>query len=134
MEGYEAPDVRDGTLGYEFSVPPGEEGELLSNAGGDYALSQDVLAEINEYVSTIFSSSKANSHYRIRYDSRTRNDRTHLQNQAWAAQLTNLACAYMNFKQRAIVERREVEGTVPMEIFCISMHGESLSPPPLPSH
>jgi hypothetical protein len=51
MDGFEAPgDVRSNAYGYNFSVPAGEEGELLSNAGGDYALSQDVLVEINEYV------------------------------------------------------------------------------------
>ena len=51
MDGFEVPtDLRGDTSGYEFSVPAGEEGELLSNAGGDYALSQDVLADINEYV------------------------------------------------------------------------------------
>ena len=51
MDGFEAPiDLRSDACGYEFSVPAGKEGELLSNAGGDYALSQDVLAEINEYV------------------------------------------------------------------------------------
>jgi hypothetical protein len=49
MNGFEAPgDLKDG--GYELTVPAGEEGGLSSNAGGDYALSQDVLAEINEYV------------------------------------------------------------------------------------
>ena len=51
MDGFEAPgDMRNATHGCEFSVPAGEEGELLSNAGGDYALSQDLLDEINEYV------------------------------------------------------------------------------------
>ena len=49
MDGFEAPeDPGDG--GYELSVPAGEEGELSSHAGDEYALSQDVLDEINEYV------------------------------------------------------------------------------------
>ena len=51
MDGFEAPvDPRSAPCGHEFSVPAGEEGELSSNAGGDYALCQDVLAEINGYV------------------------------------------------------------------------------------
>ena len=51
MDGFQGPgDLKNDTGGYEFSVPAGEEGELLSNAGCDYSLSQDVLAEINEYV------------------------------------------------------------------------------------
>ena len=49
MNGFNTPgDLKDDTYGYEFSVPAGEEGELFSNAGGDYVLSQDVLTEINE--------------------------------------------------------------------------------------
>ena len=51
MDGFEPPgNMRNDTHGYEFSIPAGEEGELLSNAGGDYALSQEVLDEINQYV------------------------------------------------------------------------------------
>ena len=48
MDGFEIPgDPKDDTHGYEFSVPAGEEGELFSNAGDDYTLSQDILTEIN---------------------------------------------------------------------------------------
>ena len=49
MDGFEAPeDPKDDTSWYELSVPAGEEGALFSNAGGDYALSQDILTEINK--------------------------------------------------------------------------------------
>ena len=41
MDGFEAPGVsKSGACGYKFSIPAGEEGELLSNTGGDYTLSQ----------------------------------------------------------------------------------------------
>ena len=51
MDGFQGPgDLKNNTSGYKFSVPAGEKGELFSNAGCDYSLSQDVLAKINEYV------------------------------------------------------------------------------------
>jgi hypothetical protein len=51
MDGYDTPSKLSNDIhAYKFSVLAGEEGELLSNAGGDYTLSQDVLAEINRCV------------------------------------------------------------------------------------
>ena len=66
-----------------------------------------------------------NNHFRIRYDPRTRNDRAHLQNQAWAAQLTDLAHAYLKFKAGAVRDTGESEGKASIEIFSISLCSES---------
>lgn len=60
MDGFNAPEISRNDA-YEFSVPAGEEGELLSNAGGDYALSQDILTEINEYVFSPYFHAKLTS-------------------------------------------------------------------------
>ena len=64
---------------------------------------------------------------RIRYDPRTRNNCTHLQNQAWAAQFTDLAHAYLEFKMGVARSSEGAEGRVSMEVFAISLQSEYLS-------
>ena len=70
----------------------------------------------------------------IRYDSRTRNDRTHLQNQAWAAQLADLAYAYLEFKMGTARGSEGAEGGVSMKVLTISFHGDFFLPPVVSWH
>ena len=62
---------------------------------------------------------------RARHDPRTRNDRIHAQNLAWAAQLNDLTLAYMEYKAGTTNNLTDAGGNVLMEIISITLHSKS---------
>ncbi|TFK79062.1 hypothetical protein K466DRAFT_606431 [Polyporus arcularius HHB13444] len=82
------------------TLPPGEEGMFLSNAGGE-----------DELCKAIFDDMQLPHK---RYDPRTRHDRTEIRNREWDLQLEELVTAYMtwqaNLPSRQSVEPSNAEG------------------------
>ncbi len=82
-------------------IPPGEEGILTSHAGGEEQLCRELFTNRRciSPVSALLPESPR--HVLSRHDGRSRRDRTHLKNEAWAPQIPDLANAYLGWKRRA---------------------------------
>jgi hypothetical protein len=98
--------------------PPGEEGILMSHAGGEDKVLEDMLSQFQpkQYVACPLQFNLSTFIISKRVDLRTRKDRIEVRTKAWKDQLPSLTTAYLQWKHQGGVVPDPLEGIPSWEI------------------